>query len=631
MVLESDLTHLRLWVEPSYALRHIQGRPDRISENSILKSVAMVRFPAFRSCQRAFNMPKFIDQNLCPLIPVLPHSTQRTDSDDALNQIKLWMVDCFNNHPACRSVQPVQMPRRVLKISSLQGVQKVKLHLTKGEKSPYLTLSHCWGTTSTPPLQTTKTNIGTYLHNIPLTLLPRLFLDAISLTSRLGHQYLWIDSLCIIQDSPLDWDRESSLMASVYANSTLTIAATFASSSTSSLFSTQASTSIPLEPFTLYARPATRHIHRYPDPESFPLLTRAWVYQERLLSPRVVHFTSDGELSWECNHGTRCQCGYFDRADTRYTFFADPRWGVDVKKEHAAALVKVVAAIDSKNNKRGLHARWRKITTEYSPLSLTRPDDRLPALSGLAKQMRGVMGGSAGRYLAGLWEGSFARDLLWMAVANPGDRIRGVAPSWSWASQRAGVRYTNGQRIQMGGVGVYNPAELGNWGDVGSELVGASCELVGAECVAVGGDETGRVESGWAKVRGYVVDLDPLGGSLYLENGRWVVQVNGVKSWDVFWDESPEGFEEGGGFWRERFCLLRLGCICATGEGPPYDEWSLLLRQVKEGVFERHGIVGRSRRYQGSGPEGMEEYCEHTHSTSAWFKSVKDPIIVTVI
>jgi len=184
----------------------------------------------------------------------------------------------------------------------------------------------------------------------------------------------------------------------------------------------------------------------------------------------------------------------------------------------------VVTAIDNKDNKRGLHARWRKIITEEcSPLFLSRPDDRLPALSGLAKQMRGVMGGSAGRYLAGLWEGSFARDLLWMAVANPGDRITGVAPSWPWASQRAGVRYTKGQRTQMGGLGVYNLVELGNWGGVGSKLVGASCELVRAECVAVGGDETGRVESGWVKIGGYVVASDPLGGFLYLENGRWVV------------------------------------------------------------------------------------------------------------
>ncbi|KAK5657170.1 hypothetical protein OQA88_3227 [Cercophora sp. LCS_1] len=246
------------------------------------------------------------------------------------------------------------MPRRVLKIS--QGGQKVNLHLTKGEKSPYLALSHCWG--STPPLQTTKANIGAHLHNIPLTFLPRLFLDAITLTSRLGHQYLWVDSLCIIQDSPPDWDRESSLMSSIYTNSALTIAATHAASSSSSLFSASTATPIPLGNATLYARPATRHIHRHPSP-AFPLLTRAWVYQERLLSPRVVHFTPD-ELSWECNRSIRCQCGYFDRADARYTFHADKRWGVDIKRQHTTSLIKAIAI----NDKNALHARWRKVVTD---------------------------------------------------------------------------------------------------------------------------------------------------------------------------------------------------------------------------------------------------------------------------
>ena len=252
---------------------------------------------------------------------------------------------------------------------------------------------------------------------------------------------------------------------------------------------------------------------------------------------------------------------------------ADPRWGIEIKKEHTASLAVALAGKDA--SKKGLHGRWRKIITEYSPLSLSRPDDRLPALSGLAKQMRGVVGG---RYLAGLWEESLVRDLLWVAVSNPGERARGVAPTWSWASQRAGVRYTNGQRVQMGGLGMYSPAELGNWGDVASELMGASCELVGAECVPARGDDTGRVASGWVKLKGYVADLEPLGESLFVEkSSRWAVQVNGVKSWDVFWDEAPEGFEEGGGFWKDRYCLVRVGCIPATGEGPPYDEWSLLL------------------------------------------------------
>jgi len=225
---------------------------------------------------------------------------------------------------------------------------------------------------------------------------------------------------------------------------------------------------------------------------------------------------------------------------------------VSIKRDHTVS--HVLKAMGVEDGKETVHARWRKIITEYSPLALSHPNDRIPALLGLAKQMQFITGG---RYLAGLWEESFVRDLLWVAVANPGARTKGVALSWSWASQKAGVRYTNGQRKQIGGLGTYSPAELGNWGDVESELLGASCELVAAECAALGADDTGRVELGWVKLRGYAVDLEPLSESLFKEEDRWTVQVNGIKSRDVFWDAAPEGLEEGGELEKQRFCLLR--------------------------------------------------------------------------
>ena len=183
------------------------------------------------------------------------------------------------------------------------------------------------------------------------------------------------------------------------------------------------------------------------------------------------------------------------------------------------------------------------------------------------------------RYLAGLWEDTFFRDTLWLPVSDPGQRSAAWrAPTWSWASQRGAVRYTNGERMQLGGLGVYQPAEMGfNDGDVASELVGGSCELVAAECVAAGVDDTGRVEKGWVRVTGWVVEMEPVGEFLGLEAEGWAVTVNGIESRRVFWDEEPKGVEEGGQFWGQRFCLLRIGCIPATGAGAPYDEWSLLL------------------------------------------------------
>jgi len=95
----------------------------------------------------------------------------------------------------------------------------------------------------------------------------------------------------------------------------------------------------------------------------------------------------------------------------------------------------------------------------------------------------------------------------------------------------------------------------------------------------------------------------------------------------------PRGSEEGDGVQRERFCLLRRSCICATGEGPPYNEWSLLLVRFKIKTMVKANInsaklmraclkdtalsVVPGGIKEGVGPEGIEEYCEHTHSTSA--------------
>jgi hypothetical protein len=124
--------------------------------------------------------------------------------------------------------------------------------------------------------------------------------------------------------------------------------------------------------------------------------------------------------------------------------------------------------------------------------------------------------------------------------------------------------------------------------------------------------------------------------------------VNEIKSRVVYWDERRQGVEEGGEFWKERYCLLRIGCIPAFGEMEPYDEWSLLVRfqsfhppnrivltcaqhRVGEGVFERCGLVCRSKAIRNYGPDQMQEYCEHTRERSLWFGSLKEAVDITIV
>lgn len=101
----------------------------------------------------------------------------------------------------------------------------MKLVLTSGwsMKTSYATLSHCWG--GLEFLTLTRNSLASFMTKVPIEECPKTFQDAVFITRKLGIDYLWIDSLCIIQDSEQDWLNESALMSQVYSNSTITIAA----------------------------------------------------------------------------------------------------------------------------------------------------------------------------------------------------------------------------------------------------------------------------------------------------------------------------------------------------------------------------------------------------------------------
>jgi hypothetical protein len=98
----------------------------------------------------------------------------------------------------------------------------------------YVTLSHCWGTVET--LKLMKSNVQALSSTIPLHSLCKTFQDAVLVTSLLGYKYLWIDSMCIIQDNEDDWRKESALMSEVYSNAVVNLAATDAKDGSVGLF-----------------------------------------------------------------------------------------------------------------------------------------------------------------------------------------------------------------------------------------------------------------------------------------------------------------------------------------------------------------------------------------------------------
>ncbi|WAO91487.1 HET domain-containing protein [Fusarium falciforme] len=310
--------------------------------------------------------------------------------------------------------------------------------------------------------------------NIPWESLPKTFQDAISLVRKLGYQYIWIDSLCIIQDDPQDWELEASRMASIYQNSQLTIAASRAIDSSQGLFSIREN-----EPFPWYfpwPEDTARGTESSPEvwkdfnvptnpcdgipglhfrikhpctlegcsrsiDDRLPLWTRSWCFQERLLSHRVIHF-GDTELIWECREAKSCEC-----SGARFQDIQGPPFGYGDTSEYSDLYLSIIqhsgfqrpGLQPSADMKSHFYDSWDTLVENYTALRLTFDSDRLPALSGIAC-------GFEGEYLAGVWRDSLPVSLLWtptpgfsMVPPRRPDAYR--APSWSWASVEAPVTF----------------------------------------------------------------------------------------------------------------------------------------------------------------------------------------------
>lgn len=150
--------------------------------------------------------------------------------------MRYWLGRCEERHHDCLVSGFPLLPTRVLSLEHKDGALSIALKETGGFKGRYMTLSHCWG--ASRPLITTRDTIEERKANIPLESLPTTFLQAAMLASGLGVQYLWIDSLCIIQEDAHDWNIQAGKMAEIYMNSFLNIAGAATRDSTGPLFVT---------------------------------------------------------------------------------------------------------------------------------------------------------------------------------------------------------------------------------------------------------------------------------------------------------------------------------------------------------------------------------------------------------
>jgi len=380
-----------------------------------------------------------------------------TSSDCSFQLAAWWLDQCRNNHSTCPSAQSV-LPSRVINVGPPDGCSEPFLYESRHESALYITLSHCWG--DLPPLTTTTTTLAQRKQTILLEELPKTFQDAVIITRRFNVRYLWIDSLCILQDSASDWETHSSRMCSIYKNSLLTIAATHAPNSSVGCFAQRDGflcqphlidhyESQTVSSFWIARLTANRSSSSF---FNSPLFRRAWVYQEEMLSSRTLYYTAEG-LRWRCRT-CKASESYPDlsigmddinRFQQKFLPSGNSKYRMDIKPLGRFGY----ANIDALGALR--RSRWHEIVEEYTVRLLKNPSDKLAALLGIADAVGNVTGEE---YIAGLWKGSLFLDLLWFikpysgsksadqsVIVSPTRIFPQVAPSWSWASVNRPIQF----------------------------------------------------------------------------------------------------------------------------------------------------------------------------------------------
>ena len=357
-----------------------------------------------------------------------------------------WFDTCSRFHQKRCGLTSSSLPTRVLdvgKSNELGDVDTIQLIATDEKQAQYVVLSHCWG----PPedaarVKTTTTkSLPTHSVGIRVEELPRNFQDAIVVTRNLNIRYLWIDSLCIIQNLASDWDEEAGKMGDYYERAAITISALCSPSSHTGFLRNRWLSNSRLD-FRL-ENYENMNIRKTSSPfgsevgNRVPLWKRAWVVQERCLSSRILHFGPE-QMYWECR-----QC--FVHEDGRRLIRSS-----DGARMGPGCFLPTGNRLVEKS-----YVRWYQLIAAYSKRALSREDDRLPALGGIVVRFQKLIKSD---YLAGIWKDDIIRGLLWCRKKNgPHRRVsqqrkkhlaqrieiassqRGLnssrkLPSWSWAA-----------------------------------------------------------------------------------------------------------------------------------------------------------------------------------------------------
>jgi len=413
-----------------------------------------------------------------------------TGCDENFKLAMTWLSRCLKQHPLCTISTPPypELPSRVLDVRCLTAPSRLALISTFGIQGPYLTLSHVWGKAQI--ITTTTSTLAERMEGIALENLSNTFRDAVKLAREMNVRYLWIDSLCIVQNDLADWKKESVKMGSYYSNALFNIAAVSSSDGSGGLFSMRnplETTPCPIK-IVLPWEGGKGAVGNGKGVKGFlrgsiswdpvlqvagfqrpPLWQRAWVLQERLLTSRLLMF-SNMQMSWKCRQEQASESvpeGLQQNSEMsledellRLVLMGLKKFQIkgqtQVRKkvhsgwEETEEEAKEAFEYGTEEELIQLYNAWYDLVTLYTKCALTVASDIFPAISGIASA---IAVATQDRYVAGLWEHDLHRGLLWSAPDSTNskpDLRQYRAPSWSWASLAATSGFYVRQLSQKG-------------------------------------------------------------------------------------------------------------------------------------------------------------------------------------
>jgi hypothetical protein len=441
---------------------------------------------------------------------------RHVSSDASFQLAKQWLATCDAHHERCRASARTYPPTRLINVRCGGRVDIIKVVLSHlfvpFREVRYASLSYCWG--GDQAIQTSMATLERHKLGIKISNLSQTIQDAIRVTRSLGIEFLWIDSLCIVQDNPEDVAREISRMSDYFENAYICISAASAADCNEGFLQPRNGNPYHHGPFELPYRGPDNQMgsiklvtYTHYSSSLEPGEARAWIMQESLLAPRLLSY-SYRNLAWSCRQVNHSDGGPHRDKPGWHNFGERNNWA-DLSRE-ARVHMNLFSMIEY----------WKNLVQSYSSRSLTVPTDKLPAISGIAQKYAQII--SDCTYLAGIWhsptrirgltplicvqlfwttslcEFRFSKNLAFLREQwsrNLGGKSvqrsqEYIAPSWSWAS-------------------IDGPIIYEDWGN-------GMAEASDFEVLDVRVDTErqqapfGAVRSGWLTVKGRVMEFPPM-------------------------------------------------------------------------------------------------------------------------